>query len=32
MSENIAWLLPVWIIGAPFVVVLIEYFRLPKHI
>jgi hypothetical protein len=31
MTEgNFAWLLPVWLIGAPFLIGLVEYFRLPK--
>lgn len=29
-GENFSWLLPVWLIGAPFVLGLIEFFRLPK--
>lgn len=31
-GDNFAWLLPVWIIGAPFLAALVEYFRLPKTV
>jgi hypothetical protein len=29
-GEHYSWLLPAWLIGAPFLVGLIELFRLPK--
>lgn len=29
-GENYGWLLPVWLLGAPFILMLVEYFRLPK--
>lgn len=32
MSEHLAWLLPVWLIGAPFLLGLIEFFRLPRQV
>ncbi|GLI91395.1 hypothetical protein [Methylocystis echinoides] len=28
--ENFPWLLPAWLIGAPFVLGLIDYFMLPR--
>lgn len=28
--ENYPWLLPAWLIGAPFVLGLIDYLRLPR--
>jgi hypothetical protein len=31
-GENFAWLLPAWLIGAPFVIGLIEFFRLPSAV
>ncbi len=30
-GEHLGWLLPVWLLGAPFLIGLIEYFRLPSH-
>jgi hypothetical protein len=30
-TENFAWLLPAWLIGAPFVIGLVEFFRLPRQ-
>jgi hypothetical protein len=26
------WLLPAWLLGAPLILGLIEYFRLPRHL
>lgn len=32
IMENLPWLLPAWLIGAPFVLGLVEYLRLPKSL
>lgn len=31
-GEHYSWLLPVWLLGAPFLLGLIEFFRLPKSV